>query len=63
MSIWDCFRPFIEYLEAQDRSPGVAPREPPLRAQRLHGAAKMPTCSKQGSSEHDRCLGCVHKIR
>jgi hypothetical protein len=30
--IWDAFRPLIEYLEAQDRSPGVAPITAALEA-------------------------------
>jgi hypothetical protein len=30
--IWDAFRPLIEYLEAQDRSPSVAPISVTLEA-------------------------------
>jgi hypothetical protein len=30
--IWDAFRPLIEYLEAQDRAPGVAPITEALEA-------------------------------
>jgi hypothetical protein len=30
--IWDAFRPLIQYLEAQDRSPGVAPITAALEA-------------------------------
>ena len=30
--IWDAFRPLIEYLEAQDRAPGVAPITATLKA-------------------------------
>jgi hypothetical protein len=32
MLIWDAFRPLIEYLEAQDRAPGVAPITATLEA-------------------------------
>ena len=39
--IWDAFRPLIEYLEAQDRAPGVVPITATLQAfdpEHVHGA-------------------------
>lgn len=39
--IWDAFRPLIEYLEAQDRAPGVAPITEALEAfdpEQVHAA-------------------------